>query len=62
MSKAKVHKRNAGSARHRQGVKLEPKELRILKWCSGQKADADKRVDAWMKAHPDGPPVVIVGH
>lgn len=29
---------------------------------SEQKADADKRVDAWMKAHPAGPPVVVVGH
>jgi DNA-binding CsgD family transcriptional regulator len=34
MPKAKVHKRNTGSARHRQDVKLVPKELRILKWCA----------------------------
>lgn len=32
MSKAKVHKKNAGSPRRLQGVKLVPKELRILKW------------------------------
>ncbi len=32
MSKAKVHKRNTGSPRLLQGVKLVPKELRILKW------------------------------
>ncbi len=43
MSKAKVHKRNAGSARHRQGVKLEPKELRILKWCSGKSGRGQAR-------------------
>jgi DNA-binding CsgD family transcriptional regulator len=32
MPKAKVHKRNTGSARRLQGVQLVPKELRILKW------------------------------
>jgi DNA-binding CsgD family transcriptional regulator len=32
MSKAKVHKKNTGRPRRLQGVKLVPKELRILKW------------------------------
>lgn len=32
MSRTKVQKKNSASARRRPGVKLVPKELRILKW------------------------------
>ncbi|MDQ2713234.1 MAG: helix-turn-helix transcriptional regulator [Acidobacteriota bacterium] len=32
MSRTKVQKKNTSSARRRPGVKLVPKELRILKW------------------------------
>jgi len=45
MSKAKIHKRNTGGARRLQGVKLVPKELRILKWSAkgySMEATADR--------------------
>jgi len=52
MSKAKVHKRNTGSPRRLQGVKLVPKELQILKWSAkGYSMEEETNASLGMSRH-----------